>query len=468
MGDKDGRSRVSLGVSGTSFSMGQPPNPDRFVRDVVAEAERRRRARLVRARIRQIAPIAAGAALGLAVLARLFGWSPWTGAIVLAAAAIGLIGYLAIEARTRPTTDAVAAAVDADAGLSGELRSAHWFEAQPNRDAWAEFHLHRATERARAVDWAGLYPAVRAVQPWVITAVLSVLAVGLAFRMPTRAQPVAATAGTLDANALPTDGLSPELREKLAALIAQLNQAVADKDPSSKEMALADLKNMMAKMDPALQQKLADMLEKQAQAAAQGKKAEPSAPAERADAAQKPPDGTAEDVKWALDNAAAKKAQSQEGPQKAGQGNPQQATKQGERGAGPPQAQQATDAAGLPATPMMRETAEQQNGKLMMGGGPMGGDSRPGSGVTNDAAKGAAQALLVAQALKKELVEASADALGENVDKEDLRRKTEQGKSSLGFTRVAAPRSEPSRATAPPPVPEARRPLLFNYFIRRR
>jgi len=44
-----------------------------------------------------------------------------------------------------------------------------------------------------------------------------------------------------------------------------------------------------------------------------------------------------------------------------------------------------------------------------------------------------------------------------------------QGTSSLGFTRVAAPRSfEPSRATAPPPVPEARRPLLFNYFIRRR
>jgi hypothetical protein len=269
---------------------------------------------------------------------------------------------------------------------------------------------------------------------------------------------------------LPTDGLSPELREKLAALIAQLNQAVADKDPSSKEMALADLKNMMAKMDPALQQKLADMLEKQAQAAAQGKKAEPSAPAdERADAAQKPPDGTPEDVKWALDNAAAKMAQSSEGPQKAGQGNPQQATKQGERGAGPPQAQQATDAAGLPSTPMMRETAEQQNGKLMMGGGPMGGDSRPGSGATNDPAKGAAQALLVAQALKKELVEASADALGENVDKEDLRRKTEQGKSSLGFTRVAAPRSfEPSRATAPPPVPDARRPLLFNYFIRRR
>ncbi len=448
--------------------MGQPPNPDRFVRDVVADADRRRRARLVRARIRQIAPVAAGAALGLAVLARLFGWSPWTGAVVLAAAALGLIGYLAIEARTRPTTDAVAAAVDADAGLAGELRSAHWFEEQPNRDAWAEFHLHHATERARAVDWAGLYPAVRAVQPWVITAVLSVLAVGLAFRMPAQAQHVP-VAAAIDTNDLPTDGLSPELREKLAALIAQLNQAVADKNPTSKDMALADLKNLMAKMDPALQQKLADMLEKQSQAA-QGKKSEPAAPTDaRADATQKPSDATPEDVKWALDNAAAKTAQSSDG-QKPGEGKPSQAAKPGERGAGPPQAQQSSsEAAGVPTTPLVRESAEQQGGKLMMGGGPMGGDSRPGQGPTSDPAKGAAQALLVAQALKKELVEASADALGENVNKEDLRRKTEQGQSSLGFTRVAPPRSfEPSRATAPPPVPEARRPLLFNYFIRRR
>jgi hypothetical protein len=445
---------------------------ERFVRDLVAQADRRRRARLVRARIRQVAPVAAGIALGLTLIARLLGWWPWLGAAAILAAALGLIAYFAVQARTRDTTDAMAAAVDTDAGLAGELRSAHWFEARPERDAWADFHVQHATQRARLVDWAGLYPAARAVQPWVITAVLSALAVGLAFRMPGRGQTTPSATAAIDTNDLPTDGLSPELREKLAALIAQLNQAVADKNPTSKDMALADLKNLMAKMDPAMQQKLADMLEKQAQAAAQAKKADPSAPAaERtaADAAQKPPDGMPEDVKWALDNAAAKAAQSNDAPQKPGQAGAQQAAKQGERGAGPPQAQQATDAAGLPATPMMRDSAEQQSGKLMMGGGPMGGDSRPGSGPTSDASKGAAQALLVAQALKKELVEASADALGENVDKEDLRRKTEQGQSSLGFTRVAAPRSfEPSRATAPPPVPEARRPLLFNYFIRRR
>jgi hypothetical protein len=103
----------------------------------------------------------------------------------------------------------------------------------------------------------------------------------------------------------------------------------------------------------------------------------------------------------------------------------------------------------------------------MGGGGPMGGDSRPGAGGNQGAQQGAAEALLL-QALKKDTLEAAADALGENVDKEDLRKKTEQGKSSLGFTRVTAPRTfDPSRAAAPPPVPEARRQLLLNYFIRK-
>ena len=46
-------------------------------------------------------------------------------------------------------------------------------------------------------------------------------------------------------------------------------------------------------------------------------------------------------------------------------------------------------------------------------------------------------------------------------------KKTEQGKSSLGFTRVAPRTFDPSRAAAPPPVPEARRQLLLNYFIRK-
>src|SRR5436190_2134465 len=100
-----------------------------------------------------------------------------------------------------PTSDRFVRDVVAQAD---RRRRAHWFEAQPARDSWADFHLHHASQRAADVDWAGLYPAVRAVQPWAITAVLSVLAVGLAFRMPARAQTAAATSAAIDTNDLPT------------------------------------------------------------------------------------------------------------------------------------------------------------------------------------------------------------------------------------------------------------------------
>jgi hypothetical protein len=440
---------------------------DRPVHALVAQADRQRRGRALGARLRQLAPIGAGLAAAVALVARLVGWVPWAGVGVLVGAAAALAAYALVSGRQRETTDAIASAVDADAGLAGELRSAHWFEAQAQRDAWAEFHLDHATHRASGVDWSTLYPRVSSARPWVATAVLSALAIALAVRAPGRVQAGPAV-GVIDAAGI-SDGLSPEMRERLAALIAQLNQAVVDKDPTSKEMALADLKGLMEKMDPATQKKLAEMLEKQALSAS-AKKGETPAGDQRGDPLDKSAEGLPEDAKWALDNAAAKMAQSSEAQQPQGKPNAAQAgNKPGERGAGPGQAQQSTDGAPQSMTPLMRETAEQQNGKLMMGGGgPMGGDSKPGGGASDDASKGAAQALLVAQALKKELVEASADALGENVEKEDLRRKTEQGTSSLGFTRVAAPRVEPSRATAPPPVPDARRPLLFNYFIRRR
>jgi hypothetical protein len=114
---------------------------------------------------------------------------------------------------------------------------------------------------------------------------------------------------------------------------------------------------------------------------------------------------------------------------------------------------------------------------MMAAVGAMGGDSSSGPGGNqgnncgpgSDPAECAKEFASIAQALRKELIEASADMLGENVPTEDIRRKTEQGASALGFTRIAPPATaERSRAVSPPAVPDARRPLLFNYFIRPR
>ncbi len=80
------------------------------------------------------------------------------------------------------------------------------------------------------------------------------------------------------------------------------------------------------------------------------------------------------------------------------------------------------------ASPMVREAATDAASKMMMsGGGPMGGDSGPGAGGKKNEPTGLGNATLLAEALRKEMVEANADALGENSEKEDLRQEDRAG-----------------------------------------
>ena len=440
----------------------QHSSSDHPVRDLVAQADRRRRARAAGQLARRLAPRGAAVALGLAVVGYLLRWPSWVGVAALLTGAAALATYILAARRLRPPSDAVATAVDADAGLAGELRSAHWFESQSSRDDWAEFHLARAADRARGVDWTVLYPSATGARAWLVTAALAVAVVAFAVRMPTRTA-AATVEETLAVEGL-GDALPMDLQRRLAALMAELDQAAFEKDANAKQVTLAELQDLMAKLDPALQKKLEELIDQKAL----GKETAntDAASDERPDRAENATAGLPEDAKWALDNEAARSAQ--DDARQTNEKNPS-ANQSGEPGTGSPQAE--TEMTASPAaSPLLRESATDAGGKMMMGGGgPMGGDSRPGAGGNNKDAQGAAEALLVAQALRQELVEANADAIGEHVEKEDLRRKTEQGKSSLGFTRVAPPGTvEPSRAIAPPPVPEARRPLLHQYFIRKR
>lgn len=440
-------------------------SPDRSVRAAVAQADRLRRVRAADRSLAVLAPVSGGLLLGLALVCRLLAWPVWIPLAAAAVAAAGLVLFALTQRRLRPTSDAVASLVDQDAELGGELRSAHWFENsadEAHRDEWSEFHVTRAVERAAGVDWGTLYPAIKATRQWAVAAVLVVAAVVVSFRMPARASGPAAILGDAElAQALP-----PELAAKLAALMAQLEQGAMDKD--AEQVSLAELKDLMAKLDPALQKKLADLLEKQALGQEANNKRKDLDADERAERAENSAAGLPEDVRWALEDMAARMAQASEERQ-TNDKNPSASSETGEKGMGSAQAEQKAASMSEAASPLVREAANDNGGKMMMGGGgPMGGDSRPGAGGNSPNQQGAAEALLLAQALRKELVEAAADALGENIDKEDKRKKTEQGTSSLGYTRVAPPRAvEPSRASAPPPVPEARRQLLLNYFIRK-
>jgi len=107
-------------------------------------------------------------------------------------------------------------------------------------------------------------------------------------------------------------------------------------------------------------------------------------------------------------------------------------------------------------------------GIMMMSNPGEKGSGPPGSGVGGSGSdeSSAAAAAALAAAFKQEVVEASQDNAGDNIDTE-VRRKSEQGSAKIGFTHGAAGQFDKSRAAAPPPVPEARRNGVQSYFIRK-
>jgi hypothetical protein len=449
-------------------------SPQTPVRDAVRDADRRRRSRDGLRQLARLAPIAAGLALVTAAVARLAGWPGRVSLAVLLALAAVLAVLLIVRRRSRETTDALAARIDSDAGLQGELRSAHWFEARDVRDDWAEFHLDRARQRLSAVSWGDLYPRDRAGRAWITTALLAAGAVALMITLPGRSG-AAADATLAGELGIAAAQLPPDLQKRLDELLAAVKAGEPGTAEAS-EATLKELQELLAKLDPELQKKLADL-------AQQLREQDKFKHADEGDsrAGDADPDSNAgmpEDVRWAAEDLAARLANA-DVDRKTAEQNPAASSETGEKGAGSPQAEAANAKPNEGGMQMMREAASDPGAsQLMMAAvGAMGGDSSSGPGGNqgnncgpgSDPAECAKEFASIAQALRKELIEASADMLGENVPTEDIRRKTEQGASALGFTRIAPPATaERSRAVSPPAVPDARRPLLFNYFIRPR
>lgn len=415
----------------------------------------------------------AGAALAVAVLRRWTLWSAWTPAIVLLAGAAGLAAYILIATRARSLADRAAAAIDRDAGLGGELRSASWFAGREARDNWANLHLERAAARLKSVDWAQLYPAVRAPRARLASVVMIAAALALTFGLPQRASArrPAADSPTPAPAARPADVrpdalallLPPELLKQLEALLAAAQAGDARKAEALANSA--ELRELLDKLaaDPELLAKLAKAL-----AAADPTKAptakELKALAERARRAAAM-DELSEDMRDVLEKMAEEADDAQEsasdddgeemtsgGPQKGDSAKSNAASSMQELSV---QLARQADPGGGAGIMMMANPADQ-------GSGP------PGSGVggsgSEEAAAAAAAAL--AAAFKQEVVEASQDNPGDNIDTE-IRRKTEQGSSKMEFTHSASAQFDKSRAAAPPPVPEARRSGVQSYFVRK-
>lgn len=434
------------------------------VRDEVARADRIRRGRDAARGVARLAPAAAGVLCLVAVIGRLAGWSPLVAWAALAAFGLGLAAYVVVLRRSRDVSDRTAARVDADAHLAGELRSAHWFAGRPEPSGWVVFHLERAATTLRDVKWERLYPPVPAGWAWTASALLVVTSVAVTLR------PIAPGTGAVGRSASAAAGtlagevllLPPDVSRRLEALLAAAQRGTLS---ASDARQLADLRDALAKIDPNLDSRLAELAKRVQDAA--NKASLDKSPRDPADANARP--GDPNDLKNALDELAARLADTRTGDRASGSDAPASAAGAGQFSRASAQAAVSPANAAQAAIQSVREAAtDPGRGQQMMGGGAMGGDSRAGAGGNAGARSGAAADALRAEALRRELIEAHADAPGTNVLKEDIRRKTEQGKSQLGFTRVAAPATfDRSRTLAPPPVPEARRPLVQGYFIRR-
>jgi hypothetical protein len=451
----------------------EPSSAGDSVRAALAAADRRRRAREASRLLWRVAPLVAGVALAVAVARRWTLWSAWTPAAVLIAGTAGLAAYILIATRARALADRAAAALDDDAGLGGELRSASWFAGRPSRDGWANLHLERAAARLSGVDWPRLYPSVRAPRARAASLVMIAGALALAFGMPQRAAARRTTADPAKgAPAAAAEGahpeallvLPPELLKQLEALLAAAqagDMRTAEKLANSAE--LRDLLNKLAS-DPDLLAKLAKAL-----AAADPAKAptakELKALAERARRAAQAEE-LSEDMRDVLEKIAeqAESADAQETRDDEGEPMTSDGPKKGEAA----ESNAASSMQELSVQIARQSDAGGGAGIMMMSNPADQGSGPPGSGVGGSGSDetAAASAAALAAAFKQEVVEASQDNPGENVDTE-IRRKTEQGSSKMEFTHGAAGQFDKSRAAAPPPVPEARRSGVQSYFVRK-
>lgn len=393
-------------------------------------------------------------------MARAAGASPmWVLGALLAPAVVGIIA-VAVVHRPRPVSDAMAARSDDDAGLRGELRSAHWFAAQASADEWTAWHIDQASTTVDAVSWKTVYPRPRVTAAMAVSALLLVAAIAVPLRRGVIAQtPAAPAAGALSLDELDLASAPPQLQQLVldaaAAVLAHrvsAGDALKGLEQSSDWRALGP--DAKRRVDEALRRiALSDQV-------AAGKPA------------PEPPGATAEQAQWAREDLAARlaseQAQRKTEPEAA---RPSDRKSKEQAGA----TEESSDGQGgegslFKSHQVQREVPDGKgdpNGAAMDPGGPASGEAGTGFGgkhgePTNRQAHEAA----IEAAFKREVVEAAAN-VGANDHPNDRRRQTEQSASALDYARTAG-RSTYDRADVDTTaaVPEARLPWLERYFNR--
>jgi hypothetical protein len=415
------------------------------------------------------APYAAAFCLLVAVVGRSMNWPAAVPVALLGVGLTALGVYVAVHGRARPLSDHTAAIIDADARCGGELRSASWFATRQNADSWTELHLNRAADHLEAIDWSDLYPPVRAVPAWISTAVLILATLTAAFMLPERNTARANTPAQSNPASVPAnlDGLPPELLAQLAELLAAADAGTLAAERTS--ISSAELRELIAGLgklqDREALKELAKRLESNQRAASDQSSEQMKTLAARAKhaaeskAASREFREAMEDLSRNLTDAAAEEALTED---QDGAVTSSERPQPGEGGAA---SAAAIDEAMIQSVKEAAPSAAG-SGMIAMSNDAATAAATPGFGVGGSGSSaGEARPTDLARALRQEIVEASTDTAGANVNA-PVRRKTEEGHATAAFTRTASGRSDRSRAAAPPEVPESRRIDVQRYFTR--
>jgi hypothetical protein len=433
---------------------------------LVASGDRRRRQRLVAKTLARTAPLAAGVVLLAGLAASAAGWPLVVTAAVWMILAAALATWAVLRTRLRPTTDAIAMTVDREAKLAGELRSAHWFALNPSTSPWAVFHLDEAARRSSAVAWREVYPKTSSRGAWLAAAALSVAAFAVPLGLPTGSWlPLSVPAGAEEfVDLVELEGLSPELRDKLLELLAAVREGTIT--PVEAMAALRELTDF-AKVDAAMQEQIAQLLEDALTNRDQFQKTNPPSLADSANMTG--------DVEWARENMASRvaseEAQKAEDATRAGENESSESQQPGPTTEQSAEGEAGEPSEGQPGAKLPAKPSESAEGaSVMMLGNPSSAVGEPGSvfgGKRGNVRYGTSQATDIAASLKKEMVEAIVNVDRSDLDKEDRRRKTQQSWSSMGYTRSGGRESfDRAKTDAVRTVPEARKPVVERYFVR--
>ncbi|MDP9323443.1 MAG: hypothetical protein M3P13_07385 [Acidobacteriota bacterium] len=426
----------------------------------MATAARRRRARETSRLLWRVAPIVSAIGLIVAAFVRWRNASAIVPPGLLAVSAAAWIAYAYLQRYRVRISDATASAIDDEARLGGELRSAAWFAARGTTDPWADFHLEQAANHLESIDFARLYLPARARRARVATGVMVALTVLLVATVPERPRAVAATRVAPSQTAprkvppVALDGVPAELPQGLEDLLAAIESGTFPSGTAADAALRNTLSQLQALKDPQALAALARAMAADRSRADDGAKMKELADRAKRDAAMTPPS----DIRDALDQLSKKLSDPEREMDSAGFEKSDEAQPQGGVDlAGPPpqSARDASAVASLGVVALSKQEASDPNAPPGAGAG--GASSSPGPGGTMAG---------ISKALRHEIIEANEDDVSGDVHTAE-RRQTERGKAAATFTGSASGTFDATRASAPPPVPETRRAGIQTYFSRK-